>query len=236
MVVIACTEDSDSVHLEQTSGEGRLVASMILSGRFGNGAVIDTDEGDGIKGLWTPGRPVVTAVPLAGSAADGDVVILRPPGYAGIAWELMNNPGNGFPNPWELIGGSDIFTNVEGTTGIQTDGTPTGAWSNGGGTPGPDITVPYGGVYDIFAEASVDNDNVAGTVGGTQIGVAQGTAATPITALTASMNSNRTTHILMTGRQTLTAGTILRLKYRNAWPSNLANFSDRRLRIRPVRL
>lgn len=234
MTTIACLQDTDSVHLEQTAGEGRLLASAILSGRFGNGAVIDTDEGDGIKGLWTPGRPIVTSLPAPGEAEDGQVVVLRP--VAGIAWELMNNPGNGFPNSWEMLGGSDQFANVESTTGIQTASSPSGAWANGGGTPGPDISVIYGGVYDFIAEASVDNDNVTGTVGGTQIGLGLGIAVTPTAAMTASMNSNRTTHITITGRVTITAGTVLRLRYRNAWPDNLANFSDRRVRIRPVRL
>lgn len=220
-----CITDTPSVDLVM---QGSLLsANAKVSQAYDNGMSIQPD------GMWVPGRQVAAVLPDQTIRYNGQVVRLRP--TSGITWMMVLNTDSGLTFPWEFIGGASMFSNIEGSVSQTTDASPAGAWGNGGGgSVGPDLTVPFTGLYDVEYEATVDNS--ASASGSTSIGIAQGIAADPIANLTALQSNIRSTHLYATYRLNLTQGVVLRMRYRSTIPSNTATYSDRRLRIKPVRL
>lgn len=230
MAVEPCVADTDTAHPD-TDEAGALTVDVKLSAQYDNGLVARTTA-DGNPGLWAAGRTLVSSLPDSSQAYDGQEILFQ--AGNGVVWQFRYNAGSGLPNKWEYIGGGSLMAAINGNTQITTGGSPTGAWGAGDGTVGPDIVVPLQGIYQVALFADIDIDSA--TTFTPQAGVAQGTTADPSDDL---VIRNATAHTISVGKETektLAQGVTLRVRYKNAEPSSVATFSQRRLRLTPVRV
>lgn len=173
---------------------------------------------------------VVTALP--GSPANGDEVYYKV--NEDCLWHLRYNSAATSPYRWTFLGGPDLIAeagpalsgSAETTSGTGVDLT----------TPGPDITCPLAGIYDITV--SFHGTNVA-NAGINSMSYVIGAAAVngDDAAVCTQPNSQNSGwhHPMKTRRKTVTAAaTLIRSKYTAV--GGTAHFKDRRLLVRPVRL
>lgn len=221
-----CIESSESVAL--TMDGVNLRADLLISTQPDQAIEVLED------GAYSRGWGSGAALPPSGSEVHGQQFFLMP--QDGVLWPIRYNAGSAQARKWEAFGAAPIFSSVEGTINFVTDASPAGNWGDGGGgTPGPDIVIPYDGFYRVVAEATVDNSAISGSSGSTQFGVSIGTAADPGSGMRAPQNSIRPIHVMFSQELSLTAGRIIRMRYFNSWPSNTAAYSDRRVSLFPIR-
>lgn len=218
-----CLTPSPRIALTLVGTPHALSADVILSLASQNGLVLQSD------GLWAPSRGVeVTNLPT--SPNDGDEIYYVADAVNGVVWNLRYNASSASTFKWEFIGGSPLSQEILTSQTIA---------GGGGGnyqnltTPGPDVTVPEAGDYDIEYHVMV---------GGGDDGVA--TKVSPkLGALSANDNDMvelSTTRTISTGRtirRTLSPGDLVRLQYALATGSaSGASYSRRSLFVRPVRV
>jgi hypothetical protein len=161
------------------------------------------------------------------SPADGQEAILvdsvTAPTYH---WRFRYNAGSSSPYKWECIGGAPANAYV--AAGEATSSTAYVALT----TPGPIISLPLAGVYDVRIGCDVSAVDQAGSLMSYDIGA---TAANDAWGVGAPPRGAGGAHSMFgTRRQTLASPATLTAKYRTA--SATPAFSKRVMEIVPVRL
>jgi hypothetical protein len=178
------------------------------------------------------GAPLAVVTSLPGSPTDGQVVYYQNTAMAtvGVVWQLRYRSAAAGSYKWEFIGGAPL------DAAIATQQLTTSATYADLATPGPSVTVPLAGDYDVQLEAAIQ------CPGGTtdvmmsyQIGATAAVDADhvhwyKIDASQAECNVAREMR-----KTALAAGTVLLCKYRRTVAGD-GYFKDRRISIRPVRV
>jgi hypothetical protein len=168
--------------------------------------------------------PVVTSLP--GSPVDGQEVYYVADAANGVVWHLRYRSAAAGAYKWECIGGTPLFGKVDTQQAVAA-----GAMTDPA-TPGPDVTVPLAGDYhgDMYFWAIATVSGVQFDVQVFQAGVGGNLYARQVQA---SANAYTTAAALdrLTG---LAAATLLRMRY--STNGNGTQFSNRRLRVMPVRV
>lgn len=160
--------------------------------------------------------------------ADGDEVVLRVDDAAGVRWRLRYNAASASAYKWEFLGGPFLSSYV--TTFETKTGTTYAALT----TPGPSVTVPLAGDYEVEL-GCYERTNTAGT--SSLMGYDLG--ATPASDSDSVQNdspsaSNGSSVLARRIKLAVPALTALVAKYRVG--SGSGSWSNRALRVRPVRV
>lgn len=235
MAVDPCVADTDTAHPD-TDIDGALTVDVKVSAEYDNGLIARSST-DGNPGLWVPGRGLVSSLPGSGIAYDGQVIFFQ--AGNGVVWQFRYNAGSGLANKWECCGGVALTSAVDGDTTYTTSGSPSGNWSNGAATVGPDLVVPLQGVYRVGFGCDIALDVSDGHA--VQAGIAQGTGADPIDALKVKNQGDatgvkRNISVWKETEVTLAQGVTLRMRYLNTNASSVATYGQRRLVLHPVRV
>lgn len=177
--------------------------------------------------------PLVASLPA--SPNDGDEIYYLVNGTTGVVWHLRYRLASPSAYKWELVGGTDItafVANYEATNQI-TYVTLT--------SPGPSITCPLAGDYDVsigaFIAANTGTSAAVGymsyMVGATNPSdgdACQGGA-------TASTSPNTGFSATTTARKAgLAASTVLSARYKTTLGATNMAFGQRWMRVRPLRV
>jgi hypothetical protein len=226
-----CISDSDTIHLDDTTTPGVLVADAIISPNAGNLLVSETDH----SGLYVPGKPVVVSS-IPGSPSEGDEIIYQVAGYTDHYWHMVYSSGH-----WRFIGGSEIVARDD-TQDTLTGLGGAGGWGTLGGTPS--IALPFTGAHwrvEFGTEASWDGGSSSADHAQWGVGLSVDSAA-PTTKI-----ANSTVHAgpnlghtdwdtASFGPLEITATATLALQWRCFGDSGIATFQKRWITARPVYL
>lgn len=123
------------------------------SPRVGELLWVDTDDPNGSVPTF------VTALPA--SPVDGQEVYYLPDSTTPVVWHFRYRAGSPNLDKWEFLGGPPLVATV--STGETVTGT---AYTTGqAATPGPGITLPLNGSYDITVMATITTAAVSGNAG-----------------------------------------------------------------------
>lgn len=197
---------------------------------------IDTDD---VPPAWASLVPTATVLPT--NPVDGQEVYFIADATNGVIWHLRYNAGSASAYRWEYIGGPSLKAAVGAQ---ETLAGATNTWYDPT-TPGPSVTVPLAGDYDINFGAA-PNHGIASLAYYFNVGVAIG-AANPITANLLTRWGPRSSSVSTTGvaiagslRLTaLTALTALKLKYLAVFEDSLTHafaVQQRWIDVKPVRV
>ena len=136
------TENLSQTLLQMFTGEGTVVyeqPGIPAAGSLGD-IWIDTDE---VPPQWGTAIPLVTVLPSV--PFDGQEIYFQSAAMAtdGIVWHLRYRAASASAYKWEFIGGSALYAANDGT--VNTSSATVGDGDN----PGPSITAPLKGVYDV---------------------------------------------------------------------------------------
>jgi hypothetical protein len=189
------------------------------------------------KSLVQPAVPIVTSLPT--SPVDGQVVDYLADATNGVIWRFRYRAASSSAYKWELVGGTELEAVVKRSSAENVIGTSSYAAST---TPGPSITLPLAGDYDITLSFA----SYHGVAGGA-IGMSYDIGATPAVDADSLWIHHPTTSVVgrvtRTKRKTGLPATTLTCKYRALSgtgvlagdPSNLIGASQD-IRVRPVRV
>ena len=169
------------------------------------------------------------ATSLPAGASDGQEIYYQADATNGVIWNLRYRSASPNTSKWEFVGGSPLETRIE--TQESTNSTTFVALA----TPGPSVTVPLAGTYEVQIGVSCWNAAIGDLMMSYDIG------ATAAQVVDACANSQETTasaqRSVMTAKlQTLAAGTALVSKYRCSVATGSPQFRWRWMRVCPVRV
>jgi hypothetical protein len=178
-----------------------------------------------------PGNPAPTVTSLPGSPVDGQECYFVADATNGIVWHLKYRAASSSTYKWECVGGPPLRADV--TTG-QTASTAS-AWVDLA-TPGPLVTPPLGGDFDVLYGCFMSAAPTSGFIWIAGVGVGGG-APTRMARLDgpsgggAAVTSTPSDKFRATG---IAAGTTFKMQYQyvNVTPT----WSQRYLEVRPVRV
>jgi len=173
--------------------------------------------------------PGMYGTSFPGSPADGQVFILvdstTSPTYW---WQFRYNANSSSTYKWEFIGGAPIYANIDTQESVTNTSyaDPT--------TPGPSITVPRAGSYEIAHGAHAQCAAANFAVVSPKLGAATPQLADGAFAYNASAATEAAvSHTII---KTLAAADVVKLQYSSLSGSAVAYFRYRWLLIRPLRL
>ena len=178
---------------------------------------------DGLNGI---SPPVVTALP--GAPVDGQECYFVADAPNGVTWHLKYRAAGG-SYKWEYVGGGPLYAN---TTTQEVLAQGAAAYVDLPAGPGPNLTVPLAGVYEVLVQCLgwKNGGAIPGNVGCQAAGFAATVSASGyvISAYNAT--------VVRTGSLTLpVAGTIVKMLYlRNA--NQAMTYRDRSMFVRPIRV
>ena len=168
---------------------------------------------------------------LPGSPVDGQEIYYAADTTNGVIWHLRYRSAGG-TYKWEFIGGSAL------TSYIDTNQTTSSSTYGDLATAGPSITVPVNGEYEITYQATIYNDSSASSTGARiKLNINGSTLADTrpfiehLSAVAFLLHSPVKTQI-----ESVTGTRVVKMVYNNRTGSGNANFSQRFLSIRPVRI
>ena len=181
-------------------------------------------QNDGLKPFWKP--PIVTQLPTL--AQVGDQVVYAADATNGVYW-LLQYDGLG-TYPWKFIGGAPLLSTV--STQESTANPAYVALT----TAGPSVTCVLPGDYDVHLGASFNsgagNDIIAAM--SYLVGVTAASDADAVWFQARGPGYNNT--VTKTSRKTgVAASTALTARYKSPASATM-NFSDRFMRVTPVRV
>lgn len=182
-----------------------------------------------LAGVGDLGVPLVDYLPTALQAYDGQVIDYLADATNGVVWRFRYRAASGSSYKWEFIGGPPLSSVV--ATSESRSNSSYGALT----TPGPSVTVPLAGDYDISLAARMISPSGQLAQFSYDIG---GTGAVDGDALHAGGSASTVDAFIgrPDNRKTIAAAsTVLLAKYRST-SGGAATFSDRRISIRPVRV
>lgn len=187
----------------------------------------------GVKGDTGQVGTVPTRVTsLPGSPVDGQECYYVADATNGVLWHLKYNAGSASPYKWEFVGGPPLRAAIvttetfNGTTNVFSDLA----------TPGPSVTLPLAGDYDVLysAESKLGASNQTNFIGINN----QLTPVTPPSGLFWAKNyANILVYLTITGEARYTgcaSGSPLRMVYSGTNAS--AVFTSRYMTVKPVRV
>jgi len=168
----------------------------------------------------------VTSLPVG--ATDGQEIYYQADAANGIIWHLRYNAGSASAYKWEFVGGSELSSEV------ITQETTTSSVYVALTTPGPSITLPLAGDYDVtIGTYATVSGAAASAYMSYDIG---GSAAADTNALRVdSAVSGWGAEPVRTKRQSGLSAVALVAKYKGS-TTNSNIFSTRFMRVRPVRV
>lgn len=217
-----CVAPNAWIDLAMVGTPASLVATPKLSSRFGNQMQLATD------GIYVPGLTVLggASFPTGSSLTDGALAVFRP--ATGVCWTFRYAAASGATYKWEFIGGGAWYNDNEGTANFTPAGSNT--WHDSP-TPGPDIIVPFDGVYNVRFGARI-NPAVSGNQA--QAGISIGGVDPTDNNVVANGQANSIS-VARTIQITASGGQRLRMQYRDAASTGTNGFDNRFLEVTPVR-
>lgn len=161
---------------------------------------------------------------------DGDECYLIADATNGVLWHLRYNAGSASTYKWEFLGGSNLYAEIAGQDTIGSGGVFVDAT-----TPGPSLTVPRAGQYELQFDGLPTS---LATSGDSQVAPKLG-SATAVTADAAEFTNNAggnfgASHLGRTITRTLAASDLVKLQYNTGGQTHV--WQRRRLSVRPVRI
>jgi len=174
-------------------------------------------------------RPAVTSLPA--SPVDGQIAYFLASATAGVIWQLRYRAASTSSWKWEFCGGGVFQSESLTDEAITSDGV-----YHDSPTPGPSLTVPLAGDYEVeFTFDAYTLGAASQSMGTVGLSVA---AAAPFAYAQSLMGWSGTVGAGATGRAialNVAAATVLKLVYK--FPNGAAgHVRERKLAIRPVRV
>jgi hypothetical protein len=157
------------------------------------------------KTLTHPAVPLVSSLPA--SPIDGQVVDYLADATNGIIWRFRYRAASASAYKWEFVGGASLHNEVLTASGENVTSTVYAAIT----TPGPSLTLPLAGDYDIETEFAAYHQSNNGsvlmsyTIGATAAAEIDAVAITVSTALGDLVRACKTRRKLGLSAVTLTA-------------------------------
>lgn len=136
-------EDIDSKMAGYAEGTAASRPAAGVAGRLYGATDIAGELARDIGSAWVSVSPGYGSALPTSNLYDGQRFIYTADAANGVRWELRYNAGGG-TYKWEVIGGGALYTEIAASESIS-GGTYAAAATN----PGPTVTVPLEGVYDI---------------------------------------------------------------------------------------
>lgn len=201
------------------------VKKLWLPGRAGGTDVRSADLNNMEAGIYLASAPVVTSLP--GSPVDGQEINYLADAANGVLWHFVYNAAAG---KWLFTGGPPLFSEA-GTPGVDENTTNLGYTTLA--TPGPALTLPLAGDYDVMHVYDGYNSGTSTNAMSYQVGAAAAIDADGGQADFAA--ANKLANVVTRRRKTgMTAGTLLSARYKVY--GGTGNFRNRRMEIYPVRV
>lgn len=175
-----------------------------------------------------------TSLPVA--PVDGQEFYYIADATLGVVWHLRYRAASASAYKWEFVGGSYLYSQNIGASGVT--GTGSGFSELAGGA-GPDVIVPLAGDYEADYGAEAYNSAAATNVVNLSVGLtgAGGVSTTPIiSASMGSVGGNQIGRAQAVGvLPGLAAGLTVRMRYVYVAISTIV-YQNRQFRIRPRRV
>lgn len=189
----------------------------------------------GVDGPFYVGRVEITGSgtsvsALPASPYDGQIIFYTADATNGIIWQFRYRAASASSFKWEYVGGTPLFTTINNTGVTGTSETTASNTYVALTTPGPSLTCPLGGDYQVDIGATSNHATSSGVMS-YDIG---GTGASDNDAFWFGTGACYANHYGTRIKTGLAASTALVSKYRTV--SATADFHNRWMRITPVRV
>lgn len=171
----------------------------------------------------------VTSIPVTDIYPGKEIILTDNPSSPSYLWHLQYNADSPSAYKWEFIGGTPALSVV-----ATFNESPSTVYTNLG-TIGPDVQLPagVGGDFLISAGGLVWHD-ISGNIAYMSYAIG---ATEAIDADAARSGVNNPTSVIMPRRKTaITAGALIRARYRSSTGSFSARFQERWLSVQPLRV
>ena len=222
--------------IPQISLDKRIVENLPLGAEDGTEVFLRVGDGNSVADMLylasLPGwvqigqAPVVTT--LTGLTAIDGMRVVYDTGADGVRWDLVYDTSDGTTYPWLFVGGSSMY-HVIATQEAQGSGSYIDST-----TPGPTLTVPRAGVYELRIEAALQCE--AGRAVYMSYSLNGATATDPEAVYTySSSTSNVEGYCGKNTRPTFAAGDVLLAKYKISGGTT-GYAKDRTFTLKPVKV
>lgn len=199
-----------------------------LPGRAGGTDVRSADLNNMENGIYLSSAPVVTSLPS--TPVDGQECNYLADAANGVMWHLVYRAAEAGSYKWYLTGGAPLFS--EATT-PNVDENTTNLGYTTLATPGPALTLPLAGDYDVMHVYDGYNSGTSTNAMSYQVGAAAAVDADGGQADFAA--ANKLANVVTRRRKTgMAAGTLLSARYKVY--GGTGNFRNRRMEVLPVRV
>ncbi len=216
-------------------------ASIVDGSIVGDNLILEKHDGStinagNVRGPIGAKPPFVTSLPS--SPTDLDEIYFQTTAMAslGIAWHLKYRQGTG---KWQYLGGAPWVVEGVGGTNNSTNEITTSLASTTLTTPGPAITIPVAGVYDVEGSAQagqVGSGSAPGLVIWQTGDAAVNWANAPALSWSGNETDSQQTLILKKRITVSAANNVLELRYVTSNATGGSKFRNRCLRVTPVLL